>query len=60
MATFSDIMHEAAEMVDISARMAEEEMESPKCDPTVLQNLVDLAKSCKDLMLTAKQRAQQG
>ncbi len=57
---FDNIMLEAAEMVGISARMAEEEARSMESDPIVLKNLMDLAKSCKRLMLEAKQRGQRG
>jgi hypothetical protein len=59
-ASFDDIMLEAAEMVGISARMAEEEMRSTTCDPIVLESLMGLTRACKSLMLQAKRRARWG
>jgi hypothetical protein len=56
---FSDIFNEATEMFDISARMASEETERTEYDPVVANSLMDLTRSCKRLMLTAKKRAQE-
>ena len=56
--SFKEILREASKMFDIAARMAEEEAMEPERREAVMSGLMDLAKSCRGLMMEAKKRAE--
>ena len=56
---FKNILSEASEMFDISARMAEEEAREPECREEVMTGLIELTEACRSLMLIAKKRAEE-
>ena len=57
--SFKEILREASEMFNIAARMAEEEALEPERREAIMAGLVELAKSCRGLMMEAKKRAEQ-
>lgn len=58
--SFKDILSESSEMFDIAARMAEDEANEPERREMIMTGLMELAKSCRRLMMTAKDRAENG
>jgi len=56
--SFKEILSEASGMFDIAARMAEEEASEPERREVVMAGLMELAKSCRGLMMAAKERAE--
>ena len=57
--SFKEILRETSEMFNIAARMAEEEALEPKRREAIMAGLVELAKSCRGLMMKAKKRAEE-
>jgi len=58
-AVFDAILNETTEMFDIAARMAEEEAMERGREDEVLTGLIELARSCRRLMIEAKKRAEE-
>ena len=56
---FKEILREASEMFDIAARMAEDEALEPERREAIMAGLMELAKSCRGLMMEAKKRAEE-
>jgi len=54
-----EILREASEMFNIAARMAEEEALEPERREAIMAGLVELARSCRGLMMEAKKRAEE-
>ena len=57
--SFKEILREASEMFDIAARMAEDEALEPERREAIMVGLMELAKSCRGLMMEAKKRAEE-
>ena len=57
--SFKEILWEASEMFDIAARMAEDEALEPERREAIMAGLMELARSCRGLMMEAKKRAEE-
>jgi hypothetical protein len=57
--SFKDILREASEMFAIAERMAEDEALEPERRETIMKGLIELSKSCRELVITARKRAEE-